>query len=92
MSAEDTALIHVGALTLPDVGSKRINAAYTAFSWDEMQAVYRKLYPSRKFDDFSGAKSGSSYDNKRGEAILKQFGRDGWQSFESALEDLVGRE
>ena len=67
-------------------------ACTAAFSWDEVIDIYRKLYPSRKFEYFSSAKDSCVYDNKRGTEILKKFGRDGWQSLESALEDLVGRE
>ncbi|ORY53991.1 aldehyde reductase 2 [Leucosporidium creatinivorum] len=93
VNAEDTGLIHLGALTLPDVAGQRLWAAAAPYNLDDMLAAFRKLYPSRTFpDDVQSSRDLSVIDHSKGEAVLKALGRQGWQSLEASIEQLVGRE
>ena len=88
MDVDDTARIHVAALLSKAVQNERIFAFAEPYTWNEVLAILRRVYPSRKFpDDIQGAeRSTLKVPTKRGEQLLKEvFGRDGWSTFEETI-------
>jgi hypothetical protein len=93
VNAQDTGLIHLGALTLPSVAGQRLWAAAAPYTLNEILAIFRKLYPSRTFpEDSEPSQDLTLIDRSKGEAILRQLGQEGWQSLEVSIEQIVGRE
>lgn len=93
VSVEDTALVHLGALTLPSIVNSRLWTVSGTYNWDEVLDVFRKLHPSRKFmDNFQSGHDLTKIDNFKATEILKQLGHDRWTGLEESVERLVGRE
>ncbi|KAF2197631.1 NAD(P)-binding protein [Delitschia confertaspora ATCC 74209] len=91
VDVEDTALLHMAALTQPDVQNERLFAFAAKFTWNEILYIFRKLYPERTFlKDVQeppadvGTISGEVHD--RAEELLRRFGKNGFTSLERALE------
>lgn len=86
----DDAKIHVAALTEPDVPNSRIFAFAAPYSWNDVLAILRRLYPQRKFtEDLPNVgRDLSRVPNQYAEELLKSFGQQsGWTSLEKSLED-----
>jgi hypothetical protein len=89
---KDVGRLHVAALLSESVRNERIYAAAAPFSWNQVLAILRKLYPSKKIaDDIEGSKlSIMVYPSKRGEQLLQDiFGLEGWVSFEQTVAENV---
>lgn len=91
INVQDNARVHVGALIYPDVNSERLFTFAHPFNWNDILAVFRKLYPDRHFmeDMPELGRDLSKVANGRAEEILKQFGRPGWTSLEDSIRDAT---
>ncbi|KAL9095037.1 MAG: hypothetical protein Q9165_002639 [Trypethelium subeluteriae] len=87
VDVEDDARLHVAALTRKDTAGERIFAFTAPFNWNDFLAVYRKMFPNKKFvDDIQGlGRDLSKVPNQRAEELLKEMGRPGWTRLEDSL-------
>ncbi|KAK7727120.1 hypothetical protein SLS57_003154 [Botryosphaeria dothidea] len=90
VNVEDTALIHVAALTRPDIDRQRIYAFAGEFNWNTLLHALRKLYPERTFyEDREGLGHDLSriVDAGKAEELLKDVSGRGWKSLEESLKE-----
>jgi nucleoside-diphosphate-sugar epimerase len=87
VDVEDTALLHVAALTLPDVQNERIIAMAGRFCYNEILDIFRKLAPDHEFlVRVDEVRDEGTVDNRRAEVLLKRVkGREGWTSLEDTV-------
>ncbi|KAL0253249.1 hypothetical protein SLS55_010221 [Diplodia seriata] len=88
VDVQDTARLHVAALTRPDLSSQRLFAFAQPYTTNQILQTLRKLYPERQFpEDIPGLEEDNNKilpaDNA--ERILKETGRSGWTSLEDSL-------
>ncbi|KAL6809643.1 NAD(P)-binding protein [Trichoderma sp. SZMC 28015] len=88
VDVEDTALLHLGALTLDDVNGERLLAFAGKYSWTEILEILHRRYPDKvklKSVDEPVVDAGE-VDNKRSIEVLKKMGKDeGFTSLEDTL-------
>lgn len=92
MNVKDVSRLHVAALLSESVRNERIFAAAAPYSWNQVLAILRNLYPSKKIaDDIEGVTSSvMTFPTKRGEQLLQDiFGLKGWASFEQTVTENV---
>jgi nucleoside-diphosphate-sugar epimerase len=91
VNVQDNARVHVAALIYPDVQNERLFAFAAPYTWNDILAIFRKLYPGHKFiDDIPNiGKDLSTVANKRAEELVKRFGRPGWSSLEESIKDTT---
>ncbi|OAP63208.1 hypothetical protein AYL99_02435 [Fonsecaea erecta] len=91
VNVQDNARVHVGALICPDVQGERLFAFAYPFNWNDILAIYRKLYPEHKFmEDLPDlGRDLSKIANERAEKIVKRFGRPGWTNLEDTIRDTT---
>ncbi|KAJ9615281.1 hypothetical protein H2200_001356 [Cladophialophora chaetospira] len=91
VNVQDTGRVHVGALIFPDVNGERLYDFAYPFNWNDILAIYRKLYPNEEFlDDIPDlGKDLSKVTNGRAEELVKRFGRPGWTNLEDTVRDAV---
>lgn len=65
---QDTARLHVAALTDPDIKNERLFDFAEPFNWNDILRVLRKLRPDHKF-------SPDMEDNVTDESVVEQHGR-----------------
>ncbi|EKG20759.1 NAD-dependent epimerase/dehydratase [Macrophomina phaseolina MS6] len=90
VNVEDTALIHVAALTRPDLDRQRIFAFAGEFNWNTLLQALRKLYPERTFyEDREGLGHDLStiVEAPKAEQILRDISGRGWKSLEESLKE-----
>jgi hypothetical protein len=88
VDVEDVGILHLIALANPEVTNERIFGYAEPFDFNQMLAIFRKNFPDRKFhEDFPGIGKDISTiaPRERAIALLKEFGRDGFRSFEESL-------
>ncbi|OBT57153.1 hypothetical protein VE04_02280 [Pseudogymnoascus sp. 24MN13] len=88
----DTARIHVAALLSKSISNERIYASAAPYTWNQILAILRRLYPKKDFvDDLPGAElSGMGVPTERGAQVLREyFGRAGWVSLEETVKENV---
>jgi hypothetical protein len=88
----DDALIHVSALIYSDVHNERLFAFAEPFNFNQVLAVYRKLYPGKEFPkDTEGLGHDKSIvPNQRAREVLGwvKEGR-GWTGLEESLREMA---
>ena len=89
VDVKDTARLHVAALIDPEVENERILGCAYPFNCNDILACLRKLYPNKIFphnieDD---SRTLVKLDNRRGEELLKKFGRPGWTGLEESIQE-----
>ena len=91
VNVQDTARIHVAALIYPDVENERLFAWAHPYNWNDILAIYRKLYPDHHFiEDLPDlGRDLSKVANARAEELVKRFGRSGWTSLEDSVRDAT---
>ncbi|KAF2643713.1 NAD dependent epimerase/dehydratase family protein [Massarina eburnea CBS 473.64] len=91
VDVEDTALLHVAALTEADVQSERLFAFAGKYTYNEILAIFRKECPDRKFvDDIKEVEDGGTVDNKRSIEILKRSGKkEGFSALEEVIKKFI---
>ncbi|KAF7524226.1 hypothetical protein PCG10_005918 [Penicillium crustosum] len=88
VDVQDTARLHVAALTNPEVKNERIIAYSEHFTWNDVMKHLRELRPNHQWvDDFTdpSQKDISEISNGRGLALLQALGRPGWTSLADSL-------
>jgi nucleoside-diphosphate-sugar epimerase len=87
INVQDNARVHVAALIYSDVQNERLFTFAHPYTWNSILAVFRKLYPKRKFiDDLPDlGEDLSKVANGRAEELLKRFGLPGWTSLEDSV-------
>ncbi|RMJ20223.1 hypothetical protein CDV36_000102 [Fusarium kuroshium] len=83
IDVEDTALLHIAALTQEDVKSERLLGFAGPFNFNSWLDVFRQLDPSKPWpdDDPSQEHNLCKVDTGREVELLKRFGQSGWTSF-----------
>lgn len=92
VNVQDNARVHVAALVYADVKNERLFTFAHPYSWNDILAVFRKLYPQKKFiDDLPNiGEDKSKVANKRADDLLKRFaGLPGWTSLEQSVKDAT---
>lgn len=92
VDVEDTALLHIAALTIDGVESERIFAAAGPYSWAGILDIMHKRYPQRKsilqaVDE--KAFNAKEVDNSRSIALLQRLGKEGFTSLEDTIAKAV---
>lgn len=88
MDVQDSALLHVAALVLPDVRGQRIFAATSAYNITSILQLLRAVYPDRVFEgDVSdhGVDLTIFRDAPKAEELLRRMGKKGWTDMESSI-------
>jgi nucleoside-diphosphate-sugar epimerase len=87
IDVEDTGLLHLAALTQPDVRNERILAMASRYCYNEVLDIFRKIAPDHTFlENVDEVLDRGTVDNKRAEEILKSVkGGKGWSSLEEAI-------
>ncbi|PKK49054.1 hypothetical protein CI102_6503 [Trichoderma harzianum] len=92
VDVEDTALLHLGALTLDDVNGERLLAFAGKYSWTQILEILHKRYPDKvklKSVDEPVVDAGE-VDNERSIEVLKKMGKkEGFTSLEDTLVKAV---
>ncbi|KAK4062198.1 hypothetical protein Trihar35433_9019 [Trichoderma harzianum] len=88
VDVEDTALLHLGALTLDDVNGERLLAFAGKYSWTQILEILHRRYPDKvklKSVDELVVDAGE-VDNERSIEVLKKMGNEeGFTSLEDTL-------
>lgn len=87
VDVEDTALLHLAALTQPDVSNERILALASRYCYNEILEIFKKIAPDHKFlDSVDEVLDEGTVDNARSEELLKRMKAGaGWTSLEDAV-------
>ncbi|KAH6974651.1 hypothetical protein BKA56DRAFT_591604 [Ilyonectria sp. MPI-CAGE-AT-0026] len=88
VNVEDTALLHLAALTLDEVRNERLLAYAEPYSWNKILEILGRRYPKRKpklasIDEPTADKG--EVDNNRSTEILRKMGRPGFRGLEETL-------
>ena len=89
VDVQDSAILHVAALILPDIKGQRIFAASTPWNMQSITQLLRGLYPQRDIpDDVPDLGVDLTVFKEAGEAekLLKRMGKDGWTDLETSVE------
>ncbi|KAF2814089.1 NAD(P)-binding protein [Mytilinidion resinicola] len=89
---EDTALLHIAALILPDVKNERVFAMAQRYDWVQILDLLKKLYPDHKFTLESlpdVGKDMGKVPTERSEELLRKMGKFGFSSLEEAIRKSV---
>ncbi|KAH8655887.1 hypothetical protein BX600DRAFT_470467 [Xylariales sp. PMI_506] len=91
INVQDNARVHVAATIYEDVEGERLFTFAYPYTWNDILAVFRKLYPQRKFiDDIPDlGQDLSKVANERAEELLRRFGFPGWTSLEESVKAVT---
>jgi nucleoside-diphosphate-sugar epimerase len=89
IDVRDCARIHVAALVSPTAESERFWGFAEPYNYNQILAIFRKLWPQRKFiDDLPDmGRDLMTAPRESAEELLKVFGQDGWTSLQNSLRD-----
>ncbi|KAL7935932.1 NAD(P)-binding protein [Trichoderma chlorosporum] len=92
VDVEDTALLHLGALTLDDINGERLLAFAGQYSWTQILDILHRCYPGKiklKSVDEAAVDAGE-VNNERSIEVLKKMGKkQGFTSLEDTLTKAV---
>lgn len=85
---QDSALLHVAALLLPDVENQRIFAAAAPFNMTSIVSLLRGLHPERQFAQpvENGVDMTVFSEAGRAEVLLARMGKKGFTDIETSVE------
>lgn len=91
VDVEDTALLHIAALTQEGVKDERLLGFASPFNFNSWVEVFRKLDPNRSWpaEDPAQKHDLSKVDDHRELELLKCFGQSGWTSFYDSVKKNV---
>ena len=91
MHVEDVALLHVAALLDPSVENARLHAWSDGFIWNDVLAIFKKLYPKKEFVDLKDeVRLTGTVDDQQSKDLLKTWGgRDGFLGLEAGIKDSL---
>lgn len=83
----DCARLHVGALLDPDVENQRLFGYAEPYTWNDILAMFRRMYPDRAFmaDLPDQGQDLSTVANERASEVLRKFGRPGFTPLEESV-------
>ncbi|VUC24634.1 unnamed protein product [Clonostachys rosea] len=88
----DTALLHLGCLTISDVQDERLFAMAGPFSWGAVLEIMRRRFPEKK-DSLPAVHEAAidigEVENSRSVEVLQKLGKDGFRSLEVAVVETV---
>lgn len=89
VNVEDTAVLHVAALTQEDVKGERLLGFGGTFNFNSWLAAFRQLDPAKPWpaDDSAQEHNLCKVDTGREVELLKRFGRNGWTSFYDSVRE-----
>ncbi|KAH8684064.1 hypothetical protein BGZ61DRAFT_507595 [Ilyonectria robusta] len=88
VDVQDSARLHVAALTDLTVREERILAYSEHYTWNDVMMILRRIKPDHDWiDDFTdgNVRDLSVISNERGGDLLREMGRFGWTSLEESL-------
>ncbi|CAH0059090.1 unnamed protein product [Clonostachys solani] len=88
----DTALLHLGALTVEDVQNERLFAMAGPFSWGAVLDIIRRRFPEKEGSlpvVHEAAIDIGEVDNYRSVEALQKLGKDGFKSLEDAVVETL---
>ena len=87
----DTAILHVSALIHSDVDSERLFGFVEPWDFNQLLAVFRKLYPQRKFPDdvADWGVDKMSVPNQRAAEVLAWVKGASWDGLENSLGEMT---
>ncbi|GAA6062880.1 hypothetical protein JCM10212_002102 [Sporobolomyces blumeae] len=92
-SVRDVAVLHLAGLVEPSISNARLISSPHPSSWNEVLAIFRKLYPNRDFypDTDSGETepNSRSYDLTASEDALHKVGQQDWVPLEDCIKENV---
>jgi len=88
---DETVLLHIAALILPEIKNERIFAFGHPYDWNQILDIFKKMYPERKFLNSvpDAGKDVGKVPNERAAEILRQMGRPGFESMEESIRKAV---
>ncbi|CZT46219.1 uncharacterized protein RSE6_06620 [Rhynchosporium secalis] len=83
----DCARLHLSALLDTTVENQRLFGYAEPYTWNEILAIFRRLYPDRNFmDDLVDAgRDLTTVTNKRAAEVLRRFGKPGFTTLEESI-------
>jgi nucleoside-diphosphate-sugar epimerase len=87
VDVEDIAKLHLAALTFEHVRNERLFGFAHPFNYNSFLNMFRRLAPERTFppDDEDQKMPATVIDTTRSVKLLRQFGQQGWTSFEDSV-------
>ncbi|VUC34235.1 unnamed protein product [Clonostachys rosea] len=89
INPEDTALLHLAALTLDEVRNERVLALAAPFTWTQILEILHRRFPERKSQFPTSIHEPQidqgEVDNERTEIILQRMGRRGFKDLEESV-------
>ncbi|KAK5690665.1 hypothetical protein LTR17_025902 [Elasticomyces elasticus] len=88
VDVQDSALLHVAALILPDIQGQRLFAAHSPYNIDSVLQLLRGLYPDKAIAgdvNDHGVDLTSFTETWKSEDLLKRMGRTGWTDIETSI-------
>ncbi|KAF2796354.1 NAD(P)-binding protein [Melanomma pulvis-pyrius CBS 109.77] len=90
VDTEDTALLHVAALTLPDVNNERIFAFGERFCWNQILSIFKKEVPDKEFvDKVEEVEDCGTVANGRAEELLKRLGKKRFSTLDEGIKKFI---
>lgn len=90
IDVRDTAKLHVAALLDTETSNERLWGFAETFNWNKVLAVFRMLWPQKKFsDDLEGLGVDESIVDTEAalKALRNVFGQEGWTGLETTMRD-----
>ena len=89
VDVQDSALLHVAALILPDVRGQRIFAVNTPWNVQSISQLLRGLFPHKEISDDVpdlGVDLTVFKEAYKAEELLRRMGKNGWTDLETSVE------
>ena len=90
IDVRDCAKLHVAALVDPETSNERLWGFAEPFNWNDLLAIYRKVWPEKKFiDDLENLGVDESILDTTGalKALQNVFGQSAWTSLETTIRE-----
>lgn len=90
IDVRDVGKLHVAALVDPETSNERLWGFGEKYSWNSVLAIFRKIWPDKKFiDDIEGlGEDGTTVPFESAlKAVKNVYGQDSWTSLETALKE-----
>ncbi|KAK5109945.1 hypothetical protein LTR62_006434 [Meristemomyces frigidus] len=92
VDVQDTARLHVAALTDPGCNGERIFAVAEPFSWNDILAILRRNFPGKSFmDDIKPSRDLSRIPSGDALALLQKYYGKGWTTLEESVKRNVAQ-
>lgn len=91
VNVQDTARLHLLALTQDDVNNERLFAWTAPYTYNTWLDMFRLISPEKEFPENieNPDKDLTEIDTSRSVELLKRLGRDGWTSLEESIREML---